>query len=56
VNGPGEAKDAHVGIAGGRGFGLLFKEGKIIERVEKDKMLSKLMETVHEIVQEEGQV
>ncbi|NLV16947.1 MAG: flavodoxin-dependent (E)-4-hydroxy-3-methylbut-2-enyl-diphosphate synthase [Syntrophomonadaceae bacterium] len=56
VNGPGEARDAHVGIAGGRGFGLLFKEGKIIERVEKDKMLSKLLETVYEIVHEEGQV
>lgn len=37
VNGPGEAKDAYVGIAAGRGSGVLFKEGKIIKRIkEKD--------------------
>ena len=45
VNGPGEAADADVGIAGGRGSGLLFKKGKVIKRVrEKDFVESLLKE------------
>ena len=37
VNGPGEAKMADIGIAGGKGSGILFKKGKIIKKVpEKD--------------------
>jgi (E)-4-hydroxy-3-methylbut-2-enyl-diphosphate synthase len=45
VNGPGEAADADVGIAGGRGSGLLFKKGKVIKKVrEKDFVESLLKE------------
>jgi (E)-4-hydroxy-3-methylbut-2-enyl-diphosphate synthase len=37
VNGPGEAREADVGIAGGKGVGLLFKKGRVIKKVrEKD--------------------
>ncbi len=37
VNGPGEAREADIGIAGGKGSGVLFKKGKIVQKViEKD--------------------
>lgn len=35
VNGPGEAKDAHIGIAAGKGSGVLFKKGKIVKKVKE---------------------
>lgn len=44
VNGPGEAKEADVGIAGGIGEGLLIKKGKIIKKVKEDQLLSVLRE------------
>jgi (E)-4-hydroxy-3-methylbut-2-enyl-diphosphate synthase len=43
VNGPGEAREADVGIAGGRGFGLLFRNGEIIKKVPAADMLSELL-------------
>ncbi len=43
VNGPGEAREADVGIAGGRGFGLLFRSGEIIKKVPAADMLSELL-------------
>jgi len=44
VNGPGEAKEADFGIAGGDGFAVLFKDGKTIGRVEEDRALEALLE------------
>lgn len=44
VNGPGEAKEADIGIAGGKGFGLLIKKGQIIKKVEEEELLSALRE------------
>lgn len=43
VNGPGEAREADIGIAGGRGFGLLFRKGKIISKVPEAEMLQALL-------------
>jgi (E)-4-hydroxy-3-methylbut-2-enyl-diphosphate synthase len=43
VNGPGEAKLADIGIAGGKGVGVLFKKGKIIKKVREDKMVETLI-------------
>ncbi|MDR2616337.1 MAG: flavodoxin-dependent (E)-4-hydroxy-3-methylbut-2-enyl-diphosphate synthase [Endomicrobium sp.] len=43
VNGPGEAKDADFGIAGGNDEGILFKNGQIIGKVKSDKWVSKLI-------------
>ena len=51
VNGPGEARDADVGIAGGRGFGLLFKKGKIVGKVEESKLLETLLNEIDNILQ-----
>jgi len=46
VNGPGEAREADIGIAGGKGIGLLFRKGKIIKRVEEKELLKELMEEI----------
>ncbi|MDR0724142.1 MAG: flavodoxin-dependent (E)-4-hydroxy-3-methylbut-2-enyl-diphosphate synthase [Endomicrobium sp.] len=43
VNGPGEAKDADFGIAGGKDIGVLFKNGQIVGKVKPDKWVSKLI-------------
>lgn len=44
VNGPGEAKEADIGIAGGVGEGLLIKKGEIVRKVPEDQLLSVLRE------------
>ncbi|CEN21862.1 4-hydroxy-3-methylbut-2-en-1-yl diphosphate synthase [[Clostridium] sordellii] len=43
VNGPGEAKEADIGIAGGKGEGLLFKKGEIIRKIDGDKLVDELL-------------
>jgi (E)-4-hydroxy-3-methylbut-2-enyl-diphosphate synthase len=50
VNGPGEARDADVGIAGGRGFGLLFRRGEVVRRVKSGEMASALLAEVEAFV------
>ena len=52
VNGPGEAKDAHVGIAGGTGEGLLFKEGKIIKKLEEKDLVDAIVDEVEKLIDE----
>ena len=48
VNGPGEAKEADIGIAGGIGEGLLIKKGEIIRKVKEEELLDALRdELVH---------
>ena len=44
VNGPGEAKEADIGIAGGIGEGLLIKKGQIIKQLKEDELLPALRE------------
>lgn len=46
VNGPGEAKHADFGIAGGVGEGIVFKKGEIVAKVPEDKLLEKLEEII----------
>ena len=46
VNGPGEAKEADIGIAGSNGKGILFKKGKIIKKVPEEKLVEVLLEEV----------
>ena len=46
VNGPGEAREADLGIAGGVGEGLLFKKGKILRKVPESQLLDALREEV----------
>lgn len=44
VNGPGEAREADIGIAGGRGVGVLFKKGKVIKKLKEKDLVSALIE------------
>jgi len=48
VNGPGEAREADFGIAGGKGMGLLFKKGEIVRQVKEGEMLEALMKLIRE--------
>ena len=43
VNGPGEAREADLGIAGGKGEGLIFKKGEIIKKVEESRLIDELI-------------
>ncbi len=43
VNGPGEAREADVGLAGGDGCGLIFRKGQILRKVPEDKLIDELM-------------
>jgi (E)-4-hydroxy-3-methylbut-2-enyl-diphosphate synthase len=49
VNGPGEAAEADVGIAGGRGAGMLFRKGQIIRRVKEGDFVEALLAEIQEI-------
>jgi (E)-4-hydroxy-3-methylbut-2-enyl-diphosphate synthase len=46
VNGPGEAREADFGIAGGKGRGILFKRGKIVKTVKEDNLLDALLKEI----------
>jgi len=43
VNGPGEAREADIGIAGGRGVGILFKHGRVVKKVREERLLDELI-------------
>lgn len=49
VNGPGEAKEADIGIAGGDGVGLIFKKGEILYKVSEDKLVDTLIEEIEKL-------
>lgn len=49
VNGPGEAKEADVGIAGGDGFGILFKKGKVVKKFPQARLVDELLKAIEEI-------
>jgi (E)-4-hydroxy-3-methylbut-2-enyl-diphosphate synthase len=49
VNGPGEAREADIGIAGGNGEGLIFKKGEIVKKVKEDKLIEALMEEIEKM-------
>ena len=53
VNGPGEAKEADVGIAGGRGQGILFKKGEIVEKLPEDELMPRLLREISLMVDEQ---
>ncbi len=49
VNGPGEAKDADIGIAGGMGEALLFKKGEVVAKLSEERIIDALVEEVNRI-------
>lgn len=49
VNGPGEAREADIGVAGGDGCGIIFKHGEILRKVKEDEIVSELLKEIEEI-------
>lgn len=49
VNGPGEAREADIGVAGGDGCGVIFVKGEIVERVPEEELLPALLKRIEEI-------
>lgn len=49
VNGPGEAREADIGIAGGRGVGLIFKKGELVKKVSENKLLEELIKEIEKM-------
>jgi (E)-4-hydroxy-3-methylbut-2-enyl-diphosphate synthase len=49
VNGPGEAKTADVGIAGGDGIGVLFKKGKVVKKFPEKQLVNELLKAIKEL-------
>jgi len=54
VNGPGEARGADVGIAGGKGEGLVFRKGEIIRKVPEEQLVAELFKEIDLILEEEN--
>lgn len=52
VNGPGEAREADVGIAGGRGQGLLFRKGQVVKKVKEEEMAQALWQEIERLLQQ----
>ena len=52
VNGPGEAREADIGIAGGKGEGLLIKNGEIVRKMPEDQLLPALREELERMLSE----
>lgn len=49
VNGPGEAREADIGIAGGNGFGIIFKKGQIVKKVKEEELVSELIKEIESL-------
>jgi (E)-4-hydroxy-3-methylbut-2-enyl-diphosphate synthase len=52
VNGPGEAKEADIGIAGGKGVGVLFRKGKVVRKLKEKDFVSVLVREIHGMTEE----
>lgn len=49
VNGPGEAREADIGIAGGKGEGIIFKKGKVIKKVKEEYLIDELIKEIESL-------
>jgi (E)-4-hydroxy-3-methylbut-2-enyl-diphosphate synthase len=49
VNGPGEAREADLGISGGKEAGLIFRRGKAVKKVPQDKLVAEFVRMVEEL-------
>jgi (E)-4-hydroxy-3-methylbut-2-enyl-diphosphate synthase len=54
VNGPGEAREADIGIAGGDGVGILFKHGKVVKKFPQDQLVDVLLREVRQEIEADG--
>ena len=53
VNGPGEAREADIGMAGGDGQGIIFKKGEVIAQVREEELVDALLEEIERMEREE---
>ncbi|EKD22270.1 MAG: hypothetical protein ACD_87C00074G0002 [uncultured bacterium] len=53
VNGPGEAAEADIGIAGGRGVGMLFKKGKVVRKIREDDFIPVLLKEIKKMASDQ---
>ena len=53
VNGPGEAREADIGIAGGQGQGLVFRKGEILRKVPEGELVEALFAEIDQWIQEQ---
>lgn len=51
VNGPGEAREADVGIAGGKGVGLVFRKGEVVRKVPEDRLVEELLKEIETLTE-----
>ena len=49
VNGPGEAREADIGIAGGDGWGMIFEKGEQVEKLPYDELLPALLRRIEQL-------
>ena len=49
VNGPGEAKEADIGVAGGDGCGMLFKHGEVLRKVDEKDIVEELLKEIESL-------
>lgn len=54
VNGPGEAREADIGIAAGRGYGMLFKKGVMVRKLKEEEMVDALVEEIEKMEAEQA--
>lgn len=54
VNGPGEAREADVGIAGGKGMAALFKKGKVLRTIKESEIIEEMRKEINEVLKERG--
>lgn len=52
VNGPGEAREADIGVAAAPGIGIIFKKGKIVRKVKEEEIVQALMDEIHKMANE----
>jgi (E)-4-hydroxy-3-methylbut-2-enyl-diphosphate synthase len=55
VNGPGEAREADIGIAGGNGVGLIFKEGQKLKKVDEDQLVDTLIKEINKMERDKNE-
>jgi (E)-4-hydroxy-3-methylbut-2-enyl-diphosphate synthase len=56
VNGPGEAAEADIGIAGGRGFGMLFKKGKTVRKIKEEDFVDVLLMEINNMLAHQKEI
>ena len=53
VNGPGEAREADIGIAGGDGCAVIFRKGQLLRKVREDEVLGELLKEIDKLREED---